>query len=135
MKKLFLCNVYVFDSFNNVFFYIFKHLSLEPMLPLSFVLTPMHPPSFDIWAVFSDERSVLQFAGNLSHSDHFKVLELEGDHLLLGARSVSLRMRRACSSRVGSVMLKCPDQLSLLAGIFLRWNSFFHWDVKSEVIW
>ncbi|XP_043209579.1 semaphorin-1A-like isoform X3 [Amphibalanus amphitrite] len=35
-----------------------------------------------------DEESVLKFSGNLSHNDHFKLLERDGNSLLIGARNI-----------------------------------------------
>ncbi|XP_043209574.1 semaphorin-1A-like isoform X2 [Amphibalanus amphitrite] len=35
-----------------------------------------------------DERSMLRFAGNVSHKDHFRLLENDGSSLLIGARNI-----------------------------------------------
>ncbi|XP_037082709.1 semaphorin-1A-like isoform X1 [Pollicipes pollicipes] len=35
-----------------------------------------------------DEGSMLKFSGNLSHKDHFRLLEKDGDSLLIGARNI-----------------------------------------------
>ena len=38
----------------------------------------------------TDDGDVLRFRGNTSHSDHFKLLEKDGNSLLIGARSVEM---------------------------------------------
>ncbi|UYV75681.1 smp-2 [Cordylochernes scorpioides] len=45
------------------------------------------PPKF-VFTQLQEDRSVQRFVANQSHSDHFKLLEQDGDFLLVGARNI-----------------------------------------------